>query len=482
MKEILIGRKREKDDLEKWIGSDRSEFIAIYGRRRVGKTFLVKHTIGDKLCFHFSGAYGRSRKEQLQNFALSLRLQSPNAQYDVPENWLVAFHQLRSYLENYPTPQKIVFLDELPWMDTPKSGFVAALENFWNDWASWRDDIKLIVCGSATSWIVKKIINDKGGLHNRITHSLHLKPFHLRECEDYFKAYGFRYSRMQIAECYMALGGIPYYFSLMDKSESVAQNIDRLFFNADGALRNEFYNLFRALFKNFKAYESVVKTLAEKGTGMTRQEILGKSRLEDNGEFSRILENLELCGFIRSYKKFSQATMRRTPHSRTTPDTLYQLVDFFSLFYLRFHEEQEMGNENFWKSAYNSPRLNAWKGISFEMLCLCQIDRIKAAIGIADVSTRTCSWTGSRDGKKVQIDLLIDRKDDTINLCEMKFTHGKFTINKDYAEKLQDKIDVFISETETKKNVLLILITSNGIAPNAYADMVQKEVTLDQLF
>lgn len=481
MEEFLIGRKREQSDLRKWAESERSEFIAIYGRRRVGKTFLVKKTFKGRFDFHFSGSFDASRKEQLLNFGLALRDQTGDHQIPIPENWIMAFHQLKMYLEKCNNHHKIIFLDELPWIDTPKSGFISALENFWNAWASWRTDIKLIVCGSATSWIINKLIRNKGGLHNRLTHSIFLKPFQLSECEAYFDTYGFRYSRKQIAECYMVLGGIPYYFSLMERGESPAQNIDHLFFAEDAPLKDEFENLYRALYKNYKRYVSIVKVLAEKGIGLTRKEILAKTGLENNGEFSKMLEDLELCGFLRSYLPFKPSKNRQVS-TKVRPDTLYQLIDFLSLFYLRFNAEQRAGNEKFWSRMINSPRINAWRGISFEMLCLCHINRIKDALGIADVSTHIYSWSGGSDEKKVQIDLLIDRADDTINLCEMKFTKGEFKITKDYARHLEDKIEVLQQVTRYGGNILLTLISANGVERNSYSSMVQREVTLDELF
>ena len=482
MKEILIGREEEKRKLTSWLDSDRSEFIAIYGRRRVGKTFLVRETIKTNFVFHFSGSYKLSRKDQLLNFGLALRNFSEDTDLPIPDNWTLAFHELKRYLEKCKKKKKIIFLDELPWMDTPKSGFTAALENFWNDWAAWRDDIKLIVCGSATSWIINKIIRDKGGLHNRVTHTMLVKPFDLHDCEEYFKVYGFRFTKMQIAECYMTMGGIPYYFSLMDKGESLAQNIDRLFFYKDAPLKNEFDDLYRALYKNYQSHIKIIKTLAEKGIGLTRKELIDKTKLINNGEFSKMLEELELCGFIRSYLPFRNENSRKRVGDKARSETLYQLIDFYSLFYLRFHGQQATHDEHFWTAMTNSPQLNAWRGITFELLCLWHIDKIKQQLGIGDVSTHTCSWRGEYDGHKVQIDLLIVRQDNTINLCEMKFSFREFVIDKRYAEELMEKVEVFINDTNTKMNVLLTIITSNGLKPNVHSSIIQRQLTLSSLF
>lgn len=487
MKEVLIGREKQVEELREWAHSDRSEFIAIYGRRRVGKTFLVKHTFHNQFTFYFSGSHGLNKKEQLLNFSLALkdfggRNSTGNDNISAVENWVIAFHELRKVVETSRHSKKIIFLDELPWIDTPKSGFIPALENFWNAWAAWRDDIKLIVCGSATSWMINKLIKNRGGLHNRLTHRMLVMPFQLKECEEYFKAYGFKYSRMQIAECYMTMGGIPYYFSLMNKGESLAQNIDRLFFAEEAPLKNEFEDLYRALYKNYQPHIKIIKALAEKGIGLTRQEILEKTKLTNNGDFSKMLEELELCGFIRSYLPFDKNLTAKRKSAKTGRDTLFQLIDFYSLFYLRFHNGFRLHDDRFWEGKSNSPLINTWRGITFEMLCLCNVDKIKDSLGIRDVSTNTCSWIGEVDEVKVQIDMLIDRADNTVNLCEMKFSNREFVINKNYADKLQEKIDIFIEGTSTHKTVLLTLITTKGIKDNAYSHIVQRQVTLDELF
>lgn len=482
MKEILIGRRQERQLIEKWLDSDRSEFIAVYGRRRVGKTFLIRKTVGDNFTFTFSGSVGLSRKDNLLNFGLALREQSDLADLPIPANWIEAFHSLKKLIEASKKSKKIVFLDELPWLDTPKSGFIGAFENFWNSWASWREDVKLIVCGSATSWIINKIIRDRGGLHNRITHSLCLQPFHLGECEEYFNTYGFKYGRMQIAECYMTMGGIPYYFSLMEKGESVAQNIDRLFFREDAPLRNEFDDLFRALYKNYQNHIKIVRVLGEKGIGLTRCEIVCKTGLSDNGEFSKALEELELCGFIRSYLPFKGNSTMSSSSRRTSRNTLYQLIDFYSLFYLKFHDRALKSDNNFWSASTNSPKLNTWRGLTFELLCQCHIQKIKSALGISDVSTDVSAWRGEHNDEKAQIDMVIDRKDGVINICEMKFSHSKFTIDKRYAARLEEKVNIFMEATYTDKTVLLTMITAKGLNDNSYSYIVQREVTLDELF
>lgn len=480
MKEILIGRETESRKLREYLASERSEFIAVYGRRRVGKTFLVRKVCDDSFAFFVTGMYKASKTEQLINFAVAVQRCFGTDSVKVETGWILAFNELARHLESLPEGNKVVFIDELPWMDRAKSGFIPALENFWNGWASLRNDIKLIVCGSATSWMISNLIHSKGGLHGRLTHQILISPFSLYDCECYFNHFGYRYSRKQIAECYMVMGGIPYYFSLMDKSLSLAQNIDRLFFGSDSELRDEFSALYRALFRKPEPYISVVTALAEVGKGMTRRELVARSGLTDNGAFSAVLEELEQCGFIRSYLPFGMSPSEM--EKRLPKDTVFQLVDFFTMFYFSFMKKNRYHDAKFWSSSINSPAYNAWAGLSFEKLCLAHLPQMKQRLGIFGVQTNACSWLSRSSSPKAQIDLLIDRRDETVNLCEMKFSRTEYEIDSDEEQKLQHRIDAFRSETATNKSIIMTLVTASGLKRNSHSDIVQSLITLEDLF
>lgn len=480
MAQELIGRVSELRSLQGYINSERSEFVAVYGRRRVGKTFLIRKAASDNFAFFVTGVYKATKSEQLTNFAIALQKYSGSERLSIQKNWILAFYDLSRYLESLPEGKKVIFIDELPWMDTAKSGFIAALENFWNSWAVLRNDIKLIVCGSATSWMINNLIKSKGGLHNRLTHHLVLDPFTLQESEAYFKKFGFGYTRKQIAECYMAIGGIPYYMSMFDKSKSVSQNIDYLFFSKNAPLKEEFNDLYRALFKNANPYIDVVTALATKQKGLNRQELLKITKLTDNGAFGTVLEELEQCGFVRIYEPFSNKPTARGVRQKN--NVIYQLVDFYTLFYFNFVKQNRFQDECFWSTSYNSPLHNTWAGYSFEMLCLSHIPQIKQALGISGVHTLVCSWRGKDENSEAQIDLLIERKDDTINICEMKYAKDEYEITKEYEAKLLNKVNTFANSTQTKKTLLLTMITTYGVKANAHSNIVQNEVTLDDLF
>lgn len=479
---IFVGRHQQLAELRKILESDKLEFIAVYGRRRVGKTFLVKEAASNKFSFYFTASPGVSKIEQLTNFIIQLRKYSGDENIEVPKSWFTAFSLLGKYLDSLPKNlNKILFFDELPWAETPKSGFLGAFENFWNMRCSGNSDIKLVACGSATSWIINKVINNRGGLHNRLTHQFLVEPFTLKESKEYFEAYGFRLSEEKITEIYMILGGIPYYFSLLDKGESIARNIDRLFFASNAVLKNEFDKLYSALFRNPGLHLEVVRELSKKDTGLTRQEIIKKLKITGNGNLSIILKELEECGFIRSYLPFKKAAAKKT--NKTLVKTLYQLIDLYTLFYFRFVENNEYYDSDYWTSNYRDPRLNIWRGLAFEKVCLWHVSQIKEALGISGVSARICSWTGEdENGEKAQIDLLIDRKDDVVNICEIKYSLGEYSITKKYAQELENKIDIFIRASLTKKTPVLTFITNLGLKENTYSDLAQKSLTAEQLF
>ncbi len=483
MNKLFIGREKEQQLLNEYISSDQSEFIAVYGRRRVGKTFLIQHVIGNDYAFYVAGMNNVSMRMQLKNFMQGIRKKKgcmPPA-----ESWLDAFIALEDYLESLPDGRKIVFIDEMPWMDTPRSNFISGLEHFWNSWASWRDDIKLIVCGSATSWILNNLIKNRGGLHNRVTHKIPLKPFTLKECQEYFAARKFRLSTRQMAECYMVLGGVPFYLSKLTKTEGIAQNIDRLLFAEDGELHDEFNSLYNSLYKNAARHIKIVTAIATKGKGLTRQELIEKTSLSDNGNFSQMLEELESCGFIRSYVPFVSEIARKRRMGISggkNTDTLYQLIDPFTLFHFQVMRRADSSDANYWSNNQNSHVFTTWSGLAFEMLCLNHVEQIKVALGISGITTNVFSWFGKGDNRSAQIDMLIDRADNAINLCEMKFYSKAYPMSVKDEEDIERKVSTFLEATKTDKTIIVTMITDKGLERNEHSECIQKVVTLDQLF
>lgn len=470
----MIGRQEEIATLESIKNAAQSSFVAVYGRRRVGKTYLIRQFFEEQFSFQVTGLANVELPQQLSNFQGALLRYFPDFEdKPVAKDWFQAFQYLISALEQENSPQKVIFIDELPWFDHPKSYFISALEHFWNSWASARKDVLLIVCGSAASWMINNLINNRGGLHNRVTHYLWLDPFTLAECEAYFKYKAAAYTRYQIVQLYMALGGIPFYLEAVDIGKSAAQNINDLCFSPKGRLRKEYNNLYPSLFKNPQKHIRVIEALSQKLKGMEREDLLKVTKLPNNGATTKILTELEESHFIVKYNAFGK-------NNRTY---LYQLCDFYSLFYLRFIKNSNPKDKDFWINSLDSPETRAWSGYAFEQVCFSHLDSIKKALGISGIQTSTTAWIGSNGTQKAQIDLVIDRRDQVINLCEAKFSINAFTIDKQYAEELRTKIGVFKDVTKTNKAVFLTLITTVGLTPNDYAQsLVQNTLTLDALF
>ena len=470
----MVGRKDECRRLLAAKNSEYSEFVAVYGRRRVGKTFLVRETFGYSFTFQHSGVANGTLAEQLHEFRSAVIEQGYE---DCPRlaSWFDAFDALKHVISRSSEAKKTVFIDELPYMDVVGSRLIPALEHFWNSWASARKDVLLIICGSATSWVLNNVVHNRGGLHGRVTERIRLQPFTLAECREYAVSLGLSMTDYQIAELYMVLGGIPYYWKYLDRSLSPAQNIDELFFAGSDKLENEFYELYSSLFKKKDAYMRIVSVLGSRKAGMVRDEIAAGAKVSNSGTLTKYLQELEQCGFIRKY----------VLPGRKVKGAIYQLMDNFTLFHFKFIANNTRHDRHFWTSSLDSPFHVAWEGLAFERLCLWHVDQIKRALQIGGVLTNSYAWrheADSPDDEGAQIDLLIDRNDGIINICEMKFCADEYSITAEDAASMRRKKSVFKRATATRKAIHVTYVTTFGLKRNAYANDVQSEVTLGDLF
>ena len=468
----MVGRLEEIKELNRLYESDESEFVAVYGRRRVGKTYLVRETFADRFAFCHTALPNATRRQQLAHFKKSLEEYGHKG--GVPKDWFAAFTALGEVVQASPMRRKVVFLDELPWLDTAKSDFLMALESFWNEWASARKDVLLVVCGSAAAWMVQNLFRNRGGLHNRVTARICLHPFTLGECLKFAEERGLSMSPADVAECYMALGGIPYYWRYLARGHSLSQNIDRLCFAADAPLRHEFDELYSSLFRHAEVYKKIVAALARKKIGMTRGELLDALDAVPTGRLSEALETLESSGFVRSYRSYGAKKK----------NAIFQLIDPFTLFHFRFLDTPS-SDEHFWTSTLMSSAQSAWRGLAFERLCLLHLRQIRQALGVGAVHVEAYGWSFRGDATYpdgVQIDLILDRADNVINVCEMKYAAGAYAIDKATARTLEQKVETFRGVTKTRKALHLTMVTANGVLKNACSGRVQSEVTLSDLF
>ncbi len=477
MKNQLIGRKKERAILHKALGSNEAEMVAVIGRRRVGKTFLVRSVYEGKIDLEVTGVQQATRKEQLENFSFLVNNYLAKGEaIKTPKSWLEAFRQLIIVLEKQKEIKRkvILFFDELPWLASRKSGFLKGLSFFWNNWAS-KQSIIVVICGSAASWMIQKVVKNKGGLHNRISRRIYLKPFSLRETEQYFRQRKIRLDRYELLNIYMIMGGVPHYLKEIESGKSAIQNIDEICFSEGGILKDEFSNLYPALFEQADSHIAIVRALAQKWKGFTRKEIISMAKLPEGGGISKVLDELISSGFISSYY----------PFGKKKKDMLYRLTDEYSLFYLHFIENRRTQEKKIWQRLSQTQTYKSWRGYAFESLCLKHIAQIKKALEIGGVYSESSSFVFQGDDLRagIQIDLLIDRNDHAINLCELKFYNDLYTLDKASAQNLRRKRAVFIELTKTRKQVFLTLITSFGLIPNQHSiGLIDQDFNMDILF
>lgn len=479
----IIGRTAEIQELKNIYNSGVPEFVVVYGRRRVGKTYLIRELFSKDFAFYHTGlspqdtAKDNLLASQLQNFASTLRHYNVNIQGPLMD-WITAFDLLKDYLiatiNKNPNKRQVVFIDELPWMDTPRSMFVAALEHFWNGWGAGIPQLMLIVCGSATAWISDKLLHNKGGLYGRMTREIKLHPFTLLEAELFYKNKGIllnRYAQMQL---YMMLGGIPYYMSYVQKGMSVEQLVDYLFAEKNGKLRDELDQLFVSLFTNHADCMKIIRLLSNRKTGYTRKEIAEKTNLPYGGGLTKTLKALAESEFITQY----------TYYGKPSKDERYRLTDFFTLYQLTVINKKKDPDSKNWNDRFGQKTMSAWYGFAFEALCWNHIQQIKNALGIPSVHTEEFSWRieGNEDEKGAQIDLLVRRADHIINLCEMKFSIADYVLTKNEEADIRHKIATFQRITACKETILPTLITTYGLQQNLHSSLIQATITMDDLF
>jgi len=471
----VIGRGYAKKILDNKINSKKPELVAVLGRRRIGKTFLIRQHLGKQIVFHFTGLFQSNLDEHMQRFQaqLSEKMQIPISK---PKSWFEAFDLLKNYLKGLKSKKrKVVFLDEFPWMATNRSRFLTAFTDFWNSFASSRSDLMIIICGSSASWMINKVLKNRGGLYNRVTERITLRSFSLYETEKFLQSKNIIISKYEILKLYMAVGGIPYYLDQFEKGESIIQGIDRICFHKDGLLRSEYNELMSSLFDNSEKHQSIITELHKRPQGMRRDELLLKAKIKSGGGATSLLNELEASDFISTY----------IPYNKKSKDRLYKLKDHYLIFYFKFIKNSRATNKGIWNKLFASQSYQSWCGLAFEHICFEHIEAINAALGIDGIYSERGSWNHSGDEEHhgAQIDLLIDRADQVINICEIKFSSNPYTITSAYAKNLQNKLSAFSHFTKTKKALFTTMITTFGINENMLSrQILQNQIKMDVLF
>lgn len=467
----MIGREYEIKRLEESLKSTNSELLAIYGRRRVGKTYLIRNVFEKHIKFEVTGLYGGNQEKQLDIFFDELKRNSNKIkEEEKPKDWKGAFELLKKYLNSLRSQsKKVIFIDEMPWMDTHKSDFRMYFGHFWNTYCEKRNDIVVVLCGSAASYMVQNVISNEGSLHARLTYKLHIKPFTLFETKEFLKRKNINWGHYQILHLYIAIGGIPHYLNKLRKGESVVQSIQRLCFDSNGDLVNEFDEIFASLFSHSSSHLSIVRALSKVNNGISRDELIKKSKHAGGGAFTRALEELIASGFVTKYQAYDKKVRRM----------LFRLSDEYSKFYLKYIEPNKNQGENFWTTMFQQQSYVSWAGFNFETICLKHVSQIKKALKIEGIHSINSSW--SSEG--AQIDLVIKRADNWINLCEMKFYNTSFKISKDELNRLKNKVSKFKEDTKTRDVVVVTMITTYGIVEDEnFHEIVENSFDMDVLF
>ncbi len=477
---MIIGRKQEIKILKKVYDSKDAEFIALYGRRRIGKTFLIRQMFSkEKNYFELVGLKDGPLKEQLKNFTEALsQTFYQGLPLQIPSSWEDGFKLLTDALQKIPTNKKLVlFFDELPWLASRKSKFIQALDYYWNKYWSQMTNLKLIVCGSAAAWMIDHLINDKGGLHNRITGRILLEPFTLKEVKEFLKSRSINLKDEQIVDLYMVLGGVPYYLKFIERGESAAQIVSSLCFDINSPLRDEFPRLIKSLFDKGETHLQILRLIAKSYYGISRENLLKKLKMTSGGAFNKYIEELEAAGFIKAMRPYLKKK------------NYYRAIDEYSLFYLNWIEPVSTNGipnvpRDFWVNQIGRGEYNAWAGYAYETICLTHTRQIQKALGIENQVREITSWRASGKSTNMQgaqIDLLFDRFDQSVTLCEIKYTKTIFTVDKSYAEALKKKISVF-SEHFPKKQIFLALISTQGFKKNIWTEgLIDQGITLGDL-
>lgn len=473
----VIGRNDIITRIKKGLKSDKAELIAILGRRRVGKTFLINRVLEEDIVFQFTGLYQSNLKEHLERYSVNLsRSMKAPIPLKTPKSWFDAFDMLGEFILRLKTKKKkVVFLDEFPWMATNRSRFLTAFTDFWNGFASKRKDLMVVICGSSASWMINKVLKSRGGLHNRVTDRILLQPFTLTETKQFLRKKNIIINDMDIIRLYMMMGGIPFYLEQLEKGESLVQSIDRICFTKNALLRLEYNELMASLFDHSIKHTAIIETLHRQPRGLIRDELLKKTKLQSGGGFTSILEELEASDFITS----------AVPYGNKAKDRIYKLKDYYINFYLKYIRGSKPGKTKIWEKLATSPSYISWSGLAFENVCNDHIDEIKRALRIDGIYSTSGAWhsRGDENVPGAQIDLLVDRADNIINICEIKFTNTPSIITADYAHKIRLKLAAFNHFTKSRKTLFPTMITSYGLIENKHSkSLIQQSITMSDLF
>ena len=493
----MIGRKKEIKLLNEICDLEESSLVAIYGRRRIGKTYLVNHMFKkyrqDCLFFEFTGAYDGDKRGQIDNFIDQVyEWFYVEPSFEI-KSWSDAFRFLKRTIDKEikkrdSNEKVIVFLDEVPWIDrSNKGGFLSALGYFWNTWCEPRENVVLILCGSNSSWIRDKILkNARGSLYQRVTHQISMYPFDLKETKAYLlEQKGFMIDNKTVTDIYMIFGGVAKYLSFLNPNESSAENIDRVFFSIHGSMYREYDELFSSLFADKSDYyKSVIELLCTRRSGFSLSDISKAFNEKLGGKLRLAIAELEECGFIKGLSKYGNSVR----------GVNYMIVDPYILFHHKWIKGFSRNDiatlpNNYWLHKSSSQSYAVWSGYAFEIVVMVNIRLYLNAIGRLGFFSGVYHWqhmAKSEDEQGAQIDMVVNYGNNIFDILECKYYNSEYVISKEYAKNIKNKLSMFKKYglySKQKSELRLVFLTSYGVKMNAEAHSLNiSRVCLDDLF
>jgi len=453
----FIGRKKELESLDLLLKKKSASLVVIRGRRRVGKSRLIKEFVSDKKHWIFSGippVPGITKQRQLDAFSAQVAHNLGMPKIQVSE-WLEHFN----FLGQQAKGQKIVIVfDEISWMGSEDPDFLGQLKTAWDLTFSENPELIFILCGSVSSWIEDNILKSTGFV-GRISVDMVLEELSIAESGEFWGARKNKVSPYEKFKMLSVTGGIPKYLEEIIATQSAEDNIHRLCFQSDGLLFREFDQIFSDLFsKRAQTYSDIVKTLAH--SSLTLDEVCEKLDVEKSGSVSSCLDDLELAGFIQEDCTWNLSSKAESHLKK------FRLKDNYLRFYLRYIEPNK---EKIAKGLFESksfmlmPGWESVMGLQFENLVinnlksLCKILRIDL-LDIANAGPFFQRATQRQKG--CQIDLMIQTKHNTLYVCEIKFSTSD--IKSSVVEEMERKVENL--SIPKGYSIRTVLIHVNGVA------------------
>jgi AAA+ ATPase superfamily predicted ATPase len=443
----FIGRKVEIAQLTALIDLPRPSIAVIYGRRRVGKSELIRHVTQGKNVLSFEGLEGQPKHKQIKNFLFQLSAQSNIREKNISD-WPDALILLRTLTQD---GQWIIILDEFQWMANYQNELVSVIKMIWEKYLSQNPDLTLILCGSIASFMKSKVLKSSA-LYGRTDYELNLHELNLSEISEFFPGKG----SDEVIDTAMLVGGIPKYLELISEYPSLYDALEPLAFSQDGFFKTEYDRLFASHFGKKPIFMKIIQTLATNPYGLTTGKLAKEMQVASGGTLCHQLDDLESAGFLHSIIPFDKPEGSKLRK--------YILMDAYVRFYhsiIRGSMKETTPPNTQFHAIMSSPRYAAWAGMAFEFLCMRHHKEISRILGFHGIPYTAGPFFQRKtlDTPGVQIDLLFERSDKILVLCEMKYLLA--SVPGDIIDQVNRKVSA-LQEKYPGRTILKVLLTKTG--------------------